>query len=114
MARLINALNAWGTPEFQDILKDEIEQMDAEQLPLQAALSMGSHAIEDGLRAMLLSASDDDDRIQAKAGIFYNSIIAGCSCADDPTPIDIQSEYCEVRIDINKITAEAEITLLSE
>ena len=42
MIRLTNTLNAWGTPDFKDIFKKEIEQMDAEQLPLQQGLSTGS------------------------------------------------------------------------
>ena len=43
---------------------------------------------------MLLSASEDAGLLRVKAGIFYTGIIAGCSCADDPTPIDELNEYC--------------------
>jgi len=49
-----------------------------------------------------------------KAGLLYAGIIAGCSCADDPTPIDEVTEYCVVRFDIDKATAETKVTLLSE
>jgi len=52
--------------------------------------------------------------IRVKAGIFYTGVIAGCSCADDPTPIDEQNEYCVVQFDIDRTTADATVTLLAE
>ena len=61
---------------------------------------------------MIISVADDPDHIHVKAGIFYTGIIAGCSCADDPTPVDEQAEYCEVRLEINKATAATAISLL--
>jgi hypothetical protein len=114
MLRFIDALNAWGSPEFRDALKREIERLTIEQLPLQQGLSSSSHALDDSLRAMIISVADEGDVIRARAGIFYSGIIAGCSCADDPTPITAQSEYCEVQLDIDKATAETRLVLLAE
>ena len=114
MIRLTKTLNAWGTPDFKDILKKEIEQMDAGQLPLQQGLSTGSYAIGDKLNAMIIGVSEGAGFIRVKAGIFYSGIIAGCSCADDPTPVNEESEYCVVQLDINKLTAETTIALLAE
>ena len=114
MIRLTKTLNAWGTSDFKDILKKEIEQMGADQLPLQQGLSTGSYAIDGKLSAMIVSVFERADFIQVKAGIFYSGIIAGCSCADDPTPVNEESEYCVVQLDINKLTAETTIALLAE
>ena len=114
MIRLTKTLNAWGTPDFKDILKKEIEQMGADQLPLQQGLSTGSYAIDSKLNAMIIGVSEGADFIYVKAGIFYSGVIAGCSCADDPTPVNEESEYCVVRLDINKSTAETTATLLAE
>lgn len=88
--------------------------MGAEQLPLQQGLSTGSYAIGDKLSVMIIGVSEEANFIRAKAGIFYSGIIAGCSCADDPTPVNEESEYCEVQLDINKLTAETTIALLAE
>jgi len=112
MIRLTKSLNAWGTPDFEDMLKSEIEQLGAEQLPLQQGLSTSSYALDDILNALIISVSEGASFIRAKVGIFYSGIIAGCSCADDPTPVDEQNEYCEVQIEISKKTAEATIALL--
>jgi len=111
--RLTKALNAWKTPAFEDVLKAEVEQMDAAALPLQQALSQGSYAISENLCAMIIGISEEPSMIRARVGISYASIIAGCSCADDPTPIDELPEYCEVRLDIDRETAETTVTLLS-
>ena len=114
MIRLTKTLNAWGSPEFRGILKNEIEQMDAHLLPLQQGLSTGSHVIDSKLNAMIIGVSEAAGFIRVKAGIFYSGIISGCSCADDPTPINEESEYCVVQLDINKQTAETTIALLPD
>ena len=114
MIRLTKTLDAWGTPGFKDILKREIEQMQAGQLPLQQGLSTGSYAIDSNLQAMIIGVSETAGCIRVKAGIFYSGIIAGCSCADDPTPVNEESEYCVVLLEINKLTAETTVALLTE
>ena len=114
MIQLTKSLNAWGTPDFEAILKSEIEQLSAEQLPLQQGLSTSSYALDDKLNVRIISASEEASFIRAKAGIFYTGIIAGCSCADDPTPVEEQTEYCVVQIEINKMTAETAVVLLAE
>jgi hypothetical protein len=114
MMQLNNVLKAWGTPAFNDILKDEIEHMGVELLPLQQGLSRGSHASGENLKAIIISVSEEPRFIRVKSGIFYSGIIAGCSCADDPTPIDEHTEYCEVQIDIKKSTAETTVTLVTD
>jgi hypothetical protein len=112
MIRLAKSVNAWGTPEFEGILKREIEQLGAEQLPLQQGLSTGSYALDDKLGVMINSVTEQPGGIRVRAGIFYSGVIAGCSCADDPTPVDEHTEYCEVQLDINRITAETTVALL--
>jgi hypothetical protein len=114
MTRLTKSLIAWGSQDFNDILKKEIEQMEAEQLPLQQGLSTGSYAIDDKLNVIIIGVSEEAGFIRAKAGIFYTGIIAGCSCADDPTPVNEESEYCVVQLDIDKLTAETTVTFLAE
>jgi len=112
MIRFANAIRAWGSPAFEATLKGEIEQLGTQHLPLQQGLSGSSYALDTQLKAIILSTADKGDRLQVKAGIFYSGVIAGCSCADDPTPIEEQNEYCEMWFDIDKITGEATVALL--
>lgn len=114
MIRLPDAVRAWNTPDFEAALKREIAALDPAALPLQQALSVSSHVAGGPIEASILAAWEEAGRIRVKAGIFYSGIIAGCSCADDPTPMSEQAEYCVIRIDIEPATAEATVTLLPE
>ncbi|BBP04099.1 hypothetical protein TPL01_31750 [Sulfuriferula plumbiphila] len=114
MSKLANSLRAWGTPDFNRVLKSEIEQLDASQLPLQQGLTIGSYALDNRLDVIVIGTAEEDGHIRAKIGIFYTSIIAGCSCADDPTPVDENNEYCVMQIEIDPTTAEAVLTLLTD
>ena len=112
MIKLVQSRDAWGTPEFKSVLKHELEQLGVAELPLQQGLRSGSHALDDNVEIMIFNVSETETTIHAKAGIFYKSIIAGCSCSDDPTPIDEVNEHCEVKLSIDKFSAEAKINLI--
>lgn len=114
MVRLAKSLSAWGTPGFETVLKQEIAQLDPAWLPLQQGLSGSSHALDRPVQAMILRVEEHVGTIRVKAGIFYSGIIAGCNCADDPTPVEENPEYCEVCLEINKTTGEAVVSLWSE
>jgi len=114
MIRFIDALNAWGTPDFTAILQRELERLKADQLPLQQGLSSTSHALDSRISAMIIGVDGEGSVIRAKAGIFYTGIVAGCSCADDPTPVTEQDEYCVVLVTIDKATAGTTLVLLDE
>lgn len=112
MIKLKKSIDRWGTDTFNKTLKEEIESLDAEQLFLQQALSASSYVTDTDFSVMIISVSESADTISAKAGVFFSGIIAGCSCADDPTPVDEQNEYCELLFDINKETADTSVKLL--
>jgi len=112
--RLLQSLAAWESSDFKTVLKQELSQLGNSELPLQQGLSSGSVALDDNVEAMIISLSETDTAIHAKAGIFYQSIIAGCSCSDDPTPTDICNERCEVLVKINKSTADTTVLLITE
>ncbi|MFZ3019614.1 MAG: hypothetical protein WA056_14285 [Gallionella sp.] len=114
MMKLDKTLNAWGTPDFAATLKQEIERLDVDQLPLQQGLSVGSYVLAEPITATILSVAETGNLIRIKAGIFFKSVIGGCSCAGDPTPTGEIDEYCEVWLDIDKATAATAIALVTE
>lgn len=111
---LPDSVRAWRSPDFEAVLKREIAALDPAALPLQQALSVSSHVAERPIQATILASGEKNGRITVKAGIFYTGIVAGCSCADDPTPMSGQAEYCLVRFDIDPATGEATVTLLPD
>jgi len=112
MIRLGKALHAWGTPDFEAVLQQEIAQLDAHELHLQQGLATGNYVTDDPFTAMINSVAELDDMIRVRAGIFYRGVIGGCSCADDPTPVSEINEYCEVLLEIDKATAATAVTLV--
>lgn len=112
MITLGKSLAVWKTPAFPFVLKAEIEGLDGTLLPLQQGLTRTSYAITEGFSAIILNVTELADVIRVKVGLSYRGIIPGCSCADDPTPIDEVPEYCVAQFDIDRKTAEARVTLL--
>jgi hypothetical protein len=112
MITLKDSLQAWGTTEFNQRFKAEVEHLPADELPLQQALQHTSYVSSDPFSVMILSASDEPNLIHVKAGAFYSGIIAGCSCVDDPTPMSTIAEHCELQFDIDKRSGQATVTLL--
>lgn len=107
-------MKAWKTPDFESILKNEIQKLDKALLPLQEGLSLSSYVSDSNISTVILNVTETPDTIRAKTGIFYAGINSGSCCADDPTPVCEQTEYCEVQFDIDKKTAEAMVKLLKD
>ena len=114
MIRLDKSLRAWGGADFEAILKREVETLGADDLPLQQGLSGSNYVAESPITMMIHRVAEMENVIRIKAGIFYQGIIGGCSCADDPTPTGENNEYCEVQIDIDKATAATAVALITE
>lgn len=112
MIKLLLSLQAWETEAFNDVLQKEICCLDAGVLPLQQGLRYSSMANGENLSTIILKTVDDADNLLVTAGLFYTGVIAGCNCADDPTPVDENNEYCEVLFRINKMTAVTTVSLI--
>lgn len=111
MLSLPLSIEALNTDEFKQVLQSELAALGMPHLPLQAGLTQGSIALDDDLQVMLLKIDDAQEKIVIRAALFYTSIIAGCSCADDPSPVDKLNEYCEVLIELDRQSANCQITL---
>ena len=112
MVRLPKSLASRGTPAFEKTFKSELRTVDPQLLPLQQGLTHSNHALADDLAFVLLNHMEEEGELLVKVGIFYKGIIAGCSCADDPTPVDEITEYCELLVHIDRESGEAQFELL--
>lgn len=111
MIELKLSLQQWQTAAFTETLKQEICSLDVRLLPLQQGLRYSSFANADKLSVTVLKVSEENNTILVRVGLFYTGIIAGCNCADDPSPVDEINEYCEALFTIDKNSAETLITL---
>jgi len=112
--RMSQSLAAWGEERYRDLLRDEIERLPHHALPLQQGLRYSSLVSDDPIEAVILKLDETPVEIRVTASLFYRGVIAGCSCADDPTPLDSLNENCTLLIRIDKATAEARFELLQE
>lgn len=107
------SVNQWGTPGFNAAFKAEVERLPHDALPLQKGLSLSSCVSGEPFKVMVIKAAEEEDAIRVKAGIFFSGIIAGCSCSDDPSPTDLQQEYCDLEFLIDRRSGETTVTLLT-
>lgn len=108
--RLPDSCSAWGTAAFAAVLRAELEAAGAAALPLQQGLTRSSQATDDAIQVMVIEAHGGAGSIRARVGVFYAGVTAGCQCADDPTPVAPQAEYCELCLEIDRASAAAIVT----
>lgn len=101
---LSRAAAAWrvapDSPHFRATLIEELQALgpihSALQPLLQRGLAQSSAVAAEPVSVHLLSYRQQDSRLFVRFGVFYAGIIAGCSCADDPAPIESLTEHCEL------------------
>lgn len=91
-----------------------VESCAPDELPLQQGLALSSAVADKPFEAMIINHREAEGFIYLKVGIFYTGIIAGCSCADDPSPTDEQVEYCVLQFAIDQQSGKACVSLLSD
>jgi len=111
MIRLPATLKAWDTPAFESVLRQETEQLGLDALLLQQGLVYGSHALAEPLQVIHLSSRATAQALVIRIGVYFTSVVAGCSCADDPTPLDRLNEYCVLELHVDTRTASTTIAL---
>lgn len=109
---LPQALAAWGSDAFSEVLRRELIAAGEHALPLQRCLAHGNHVAATPVNLLLRSVDADEARIRVRLDILFQSVVAGCSCADDPTPLSELNECCTVQVDIDRASALADIRLL--
>lgn len=113
MILLNHSLAAWGSEAFNRRFQEEVEGLPNTALPLQQGLAHSSAVADEPFRVVLIAAREEPEVLRIKAGIFYSGVIAGCNCADDPTPPDLQQEYCELEFLIDRASATTIVNVLS-
>jgi hypothetical protein len=108
---LKKTLDAWSNPDFDQVAIREIRALNPNALPLQQGLTHSGTVSEEGFDVRIIGASLTPNRLLVKAGLFYSGIIAGCSCSDDPSPVEPIPEYCEVVFAIDRDSGSATVEL---
>lgn len=108
MPRLADSLHSWQTAAFEQTLKHEIEQLPGGQLPLYLGLTEGGMVDDSDIAVTVTRVEDKGSVIAARLGVFFTEVIGGCNCADDPIEKNV---CCELQLQLDKSTAEADFSL---
>lgn len=109
LVKLQQALRDWSTESFEQSLKTELLGLEPGVLPLQQGVTRGGYVDAANLEFTLLEKSATPLQIMVRVGAFFNEIIAGCSCGDDPVT---EHTYCEICIRIDRRNAAADFQLV--
>lgn len=116
MLRLAQSAAASSTPAFNTTLARELEALGSQHPVLhpmlQAGLSQSSAVADEPVSISILGVDEDEGQIRARLGVLYAGTIAGCSCADDPTPVGSLTERCELLLDLDCASGSARLSLL--
>lgn len=110
MTKLINSLSDWQSESFARTLKGEMESLKPGTLPLYKGTSQGGMVDDSNIAATVMNVAEEDHAILATVGVFFDEIVGGCSCGDAPAS---DNAYCELRVTIDKSTAETEFVVIS-
>ncbi|OOG22772.1 hypothetical protein B1C78_13935 [Thioalkalivibrio denitrificans] len=105
-------LEALGTPRFNTMLKEALTRLGVDVLPLQQGLRNGSVSLDKDLSITILDLRETPERVMVRVGAFYSSVLAGCACADDPSPENEYPEYCEMDLEIDRPDGTARISVV--
>ena len=98
--------------EIEATFKAELAVTPHDALPLQQGMAHGSVAAADRLSAMVIGTEVESRCIRLHAGLFFASLVAGCACHNDPTPMAEEAEYCEALFEIERPDGATRVTLL--
>ena len=114
MLQLNQVMSHWGSNDFDVTFKRYLQTVAHQALPLQQGLCYSSSVSDSDVSIQLISTQAFPNQIIFKVGVHYQGVINGSCCADDPTPICEQAEYCQIQIDVNRHSGLANVTLIDQ
>ncbi|HQR03004.1 MAG: hypothetical protein JSR19_00930 [Proteobacteria bacterium] len=90
----------WPGPEFAPAFKEAIESLGSgADNPLLTALGGGFYPADTPLTVSLLEVEEQAELLVIRVGVFYEVLLAGCACGDEP---QAQSRYDEIEARLNR------------
>ncbi len=107
---LPDCLNCPDGATFAARLKTAITQLPPGSLPLQQATTQGGLVDDSQIAVTVLGSQRGDNEIVARVGVFFEEVVGGCNCHDDPVSVN---GYCTLQVRIDANTGEAKFLLIN-
>lgn len=88
-----------------------LQRLPPDTLPLHKACTQGGVVDDGDLGISLLNWAVSGSQVTARVGVFFDEIVGGCSCHDDPVAT---TRYAILGVSIARGDGSAEIRLVSE
>ena len=106
---LRHSVQAWGSEDFANILRDEVLGLPAGILPLERAVTPGSHVDTSKAELMVMHTSEASDFFVVRFAVFFTEIVASCGCGDEPMHLNAQ---CIIQCRLEKSSATCEFSVV--
>ncbi len=106
LPQLIKDCEAQG---FAQRLKQTLRQLPTGSLPLHQATTQGGLVDDSRLDISLISHRLHEDHLAVRIAVFFDEIVGGCNCHDDPVPANA---YCLLDMRIDRTSGLSEFTLV--
>ena len=106
-----NSRLAWGTDRFNETFKNEFRTLAGDLLTQYVKSTQGGQFDFSGLTISVLSTKDNNEAIELTVSVFFEELLAGCNCDDDPTAVNI---WARLAIKIKKSKAATFVSLVEQ
>ncbi len=111
MKRLPKSLSAFGSTIFNQTVKQELADFNNTDFPLHLATTQGGIVDNKQVSISVLNSIEKATNIEVKLAVFFDELVAGCSCGDQPMQVN---NYCQLLLLINKQTSQATFLMLPD
>ena len=96
------AFQHWETPEFKPYCLAQLSAF-AGELPLGQCCTHSSVIDPESISFRIINAQQQESSIGLKVGVFFEELLSGCACSDDPSQAMIrENAYCEMQLSISR------------
>ena len=97
--------------QLADRLREALCSLPHGSLPLQAGCEQGGLVDDSDLSVSILDLTRSAEQTTARVGVFFNEIVGGCSCHDDPVRANA---YCMLEMVIRNADGNTRIRVLPD
>jgi len=109
MIKFEKSLNAFSKPNFNTVLKQQLLDLNIDYMPLYKLTTQGGKIDNKNINFSIYSSKELERCIQIKIAVFFDELVAGCSCGD---PIIKIANNSEMFLQINNLTAEINFKII--
>ena len=102
--RLPECLNCPDDTVLAARLKTAVSQLPPGSLPLHLATTQGGLVDDSKLAVTVLDIRHRHNMIMSRIGVFFDEIVGGCNCHDDPVTVN---RYCTLQVSIDASNGNA-------